>query len=38
MSKGDTVMRVMFDTIRDDTINLHVVAVRLGLRVSGGSQ
>ena len=37
MSKGDTVMRVMFDTIRDDMINLHVVAVRLGLLASGGS-
>jgi hypothetical protein len=36
MSKGDTVMRVMFDTIRNDTIILHAVAVRLGLRTSGG--
>jgi hypothetical protein len=29
-------MRVMFDTIREDTIILHSVAVRLGLRASGG--
>jgi hypothetical protein len=36
MSKGDTVMRVMFDTIRNDTIILHAVAVRLRLRASGG--
>jgi hypothetical protein len=32
MSKGD--MRVMFDTIPNDTIILHAVAVRLGLRAS----
>jgi hypothetical protein len=36
MSKEDTVMRVMFDTIRNDTIILHDVAVRLGLRARGG--
>jgi hypothetical protein len=38
VSKGDTVMRVLFDHIRDDTIILHAVAVRLGLRASGGPQ
>jgi hypothetical protein len=36
MSKGDTIMRVMFDTICEDTIILHAVAVRLGLQASGG--
>jgi hypothetical protein len=35
-SKKDIVMRVMFDTIREETIILHSVAVKLGLRVSGG--
>ncbi len=29
-------MRVMFDTIREQTVILHSVAVKLGLRVSGG--
>jgi len=31
-------MKVMFDTARHDTIILHTVAVRLGLRASGGPQ
>ncbi len=31
-------MRVMFDTACHDTIILHTVTVRLGLRVSGGPQ
>jgi hypothetical protein len=32
----DIFMRVMFDTIREQSIILHSVAVRLGLRASGG--
>jgi hypothetical protein len=32
----DIFMRVMFDTIRERTIILHSVAVKLGLRASGG--
>ncbi len=35
-SKEDIVMRVMFDTIREETIILHSVAVKLGLRASRG--
>ncbi len=35
-SEKDIVMRVMFDTIRERTIILHSVAVKLGLRASGG--
>jgi hypothetical protein len=35
-SKEDIVMRVMFDTICEETIILHSVAVKLGLRASGG--
>jgi hypothetical protein len=35
-SERDIVMRVMFDTIREQTIILHSVAVKLGLRASGG--
>jgi hypothetical protein len=35
-SKGDAVIRVIFDTIRNVTIILHAVAVRLGLWESGG--
>jgi hypothetical protein len=35
-SEKDVVMRVMFDTVREETINLHSVAVKLGLRGSGG--
>ncbi len=35
-SEKDIVMRVMFDTIREETIILHSVAVKLGLRASGG--
>jgi hypothetical protein len=35
-SKRDIVMRVMFDTIREQTTILHSVAVKLGLRASGG--
>jgi hypothetical protein len=31
MSKEDTILRVMFDTIRDDTIILHTVTVKLEL-------
>jgi hypothetical protein len=31
MSKGDIVMRVIFDTICNDMIILHADAVRLGL-------
>jgi hypothetical protein len=38
MSKEETVLRVMFDTIRDNTIILHAVAVKLELRASGGPQ
>ncbi len=38
MSKEDTVMRVMFDTIREDKIILHLVAVRMGQRASGGQR
>ncbi len=33
----DIFMRVMFDTIREQSIVLHSVAVKLGLRASGGS-
>ncbi len=36
LSKGDIVMWVMFNIIRNDTIILHAVAVRLGLQASGG--
>ncbi len=32
----DIFMRVMFDTIRERSIILHSVAVKLGLRASGG--
>ncbi len=32
----DLFMRVMFDTIREQSIVLHSVAVKLGLRASGG--
>jgi hypothetical protein len=35
-SERDIVMRVMFDTIREQTIILHSVAAKLGLRASGG--
>ncbi len=35
-SEKDIVMRVMFDTIRERIIILHSVAVKLGLRASGG--
>ncbi len=35
-SQRDIVMRVMFDTIRERTKILHSVAVKLGLRASGG--
>jgi hypothetical protein len=35
-SERDIVMRVMFDTIREQTIILHTVAVKLDLRASGG--
>jgi hypothetical protein len=35
-SKEDIVMRVMFDTIWEDTIILHSVAMKLELRASGG--
>jgi hypothetical protein len=35
-SGKDIIMRVMFDTIRERTIILHSVAVKLGLRASGG--
>ncbi len=35
-SEKDIVMMVMFDTIREQTIILHSVAMRLGLRASGG--
>ena len=32
----DVFMRVMFDTIREQSVVLHSVAVKLGLRASGG--
>ncbi len=32
----DIFMRVMFDTVRERSIILHSVAVKLGLRASGG--
>jgi hypothetical protein len=32
----DIFMRVMFDTIREQSVVLHTVAVKLGLRASGG--
>jgi hypothetical protein len=32
----DIFMRVMFDTVREHSIILHSVAVKLGLRASGG--
>ncbi len=35
-SERDSVMRVMFDTIREQTIIRHSVAVKLGLSASGG--
>jgi hypothetical protein len=35
-SKWDAVIRVMFDTTHNDTIFLHAILVRLGLRASGG--
>jgi hypothetical protein len=35
-SEKDIVMRVMFDTIREQTVILHSVAVKLELRASGG--
>jgi hypothetical protein len=35
-SEKDIIMRVMFDTIRERSIILHSVAVKLGLRASGG--
>jgi hypothetical protein len=35
-SERDIIMRVMFDTIREQTIILHSVAVKLGLRASKG--
>ncbi len=35
-SERDIVMRVMFDTIREQAVILHSVAVKLGLRASGG--
>jgi hypothetical protein len=35
-SDKDIFMRVMFDTIREQSIILHSVAVKLGLRASGG--
>ncbi len=35
-SEWDIIMRVMFDTIRERSIILHSVAVKLGLRASGG--
>jgi hypothetical protein len=31
----DIFMRVMFDTIREQSVVLHSVAVKLGLRASG---
>jgi len=35
-SEKDIVMRVMLDTVREETIILHSVTVKLGLRASGG--
>jgi hypothetical protein len=35
-SKRDIILRVMFDTIREQTIILHSVAVKLRLRARGG--
>ncbi len=35
-SEKGIIMRVMFDTIRERSIILHSVAVKLGLRASGG--
>jgi hypothetical protein len=35
-AEKDIIMRVMFDTIRKETIILHSVAVKLGLKASGG--
>jgi hypothetical protein len=35
-SEKDIIMRVMFDTIREETIILHSVPVKLGLKASGG--
>ncbi len=35
-SEKDIIMRVMFDTIRERSVILHSVAVKLGLRASGG--
>jgi hypothetical protein len=35
-ANGDAFMRVMFDTIREQSVVLHSVAVKLGLRASGG--
>jgi hypothetical protein len=35
-TERDIVMRVMFDTIREQTVILHSVTVKLGLRASGG--
>ncbi len=35
-SERDIVMRVMFDNVRERTIILHSVAVKLGLRANGG--
>jgi hypothetical protein len=32
----DIFMRVMFDTIREQSVVLHSVTVKLGLRASGG--
>ncbi len=32
----DIFIRVMFDTIREQSVVLHSVAVKLGLRASGG--
>jgi hypothetical protein len=38
MSEEDTILKVMFKAIRDDTIIPHAVAVKLELRASGGPQ
>jgi hypothetical protein len=35
-SEREIVMRVMFDNVRERTIILHSVAVKLGLRANGG--
>ncbi len=35
-SNQDIFIRVMFDTIREQSVVLHSVAVKLGLRASGG--